>query len=462
MGICGTGMAALAGLLLEKGFVVKGSDSQAYPPMSDLLRDMKIPVSLGYSAENLQPEPDFVIIGNVIRRDNPEALAVMERSIPYMSFPQAISHLCLQGRRSLVAAGTHGKTTTATLLAAALRGTGADPGFMIGGVPLDFGTGFHVGSPPWFVLEGDEYDTAFFDKQPKFLHYRPYGLILTSIEFDHADIYQDLGHIRDAFARLVRIVDPEGLIVACRDWPVVREVCQNAPCRVITYGAAADDAMWHIGDLRISGGKTSFSACLGDEVRMDLEIWLPGLHNALNGLGVAALCYHLGLSPDGVRQGLASCAGAKRRQEVIGEINGITVIDDFAHHPTAVRETLKALREKYTGRRLIAVFEPRTNTSTRAVFQRVYPGSFESADLILVREVPYPEKAPEGDRFSSERLVEDLRGAGRDAHYFMNAGEILDYLTGEAGPGDVIAIMSNGDFEGLHQKLITALKNEYS
>ncbi len=453
-------MAALAGLLVEKGFVVKGSDSQAYPPMSELLRDMKIPISLGYGPDNLEPEPDMVIIGNVIRRDNPEAVAVMERSIPYMSFPQAISHLCLKERRPLIAAGTHGKTTTATLLASALRGTGADPGFMIGGIPRDFGTGFHLGAPPWFVLEGDEYDTAFFDKQPKFLHYRPHGVILTSIEFDHADIYQDLEHLKKAFAKLVKIVDPDGVIVACIDWPAVREVCKNAPCRVITYGALSDDAMWRIHNCRTSKGKTTFKARLKEKTCLDLEIQLPGLHNALNSLGVTALCHHLGLPLDSVRQGLAACTGVKRRQEVIGIINGVTVIDDFAHHPTAVKETLKALRERYPDDRLIAVFEPRTNTSARAVFQQVYPDAFEWADLVLVREVPYPEKAPEGDRFSSIKLVQDLCSAGKKARCFKNAGEILAFLSRETHPGDVIAILSNGDFEGLHQNLLSILKNE--
>ncbi len=457
MGICGTGMAALAGLLQEQGYVVRGSDTQAYPPMGDLLKSLKIPVSIGYRPENLEPRPDLVIIGNVIRRDNPEAVAVMEANIPYMSFPSALSHLCLRDRLSLVVAGTHGKTTTATLLVSAIQGTGTTPGFMIGGIPREFGTGFHLGTPPWFVLEGDEYDTAFFDKNPKFLHYRPHGVILTSVEFDHADIYKDLEQIKNAFMRLVDIVDPEGVIVACWDWPVVQEVCEHARCKVITYGTSIG-VDWCLEEYRTEGDKTIFQAASPAGDTVTVESRLPGLHNALNSLGGLALCRHLGMPLEGIMRGLGACAGVKRRQEVLGVIHGITVIDDFAHHPTAVKETLEALKARYSGNRLTAVFEPRTNTSRRAVFQGVYPGAFGAADLVLVRDVPDPEKAPVGDRFSSERLVEDLRKTGKEAYFFKNANEILDFLLKEAKPGDVIAILSNGDFEGLHQGLIAGLE----
>ena len=454
-------MAALAGLLRERGFVVRGSDTHAYPPMGDLLRSMDIPVAMGYRPRNLDPRPQLVIIGNVIRADNPEARAAMERGIPFMSFPAAVAELCLADRKSLVVAGTHGKTTTATLLVSALRASGADPGLMIGGIPRDLGTGFHMGTPPWFVLEGDEYDTAFFDKNPKFLHYRPHGVLLTSIEFDHADIYRDLDQVKKAFRRLVEATDPGGVIAACRDWPAVREVCEDARCKVVTYGSGkgARDAMdWRLEDVRVTGEGTSFVAVHGTGERLPVHIRLPGRHNAMNALGTLALCHALGMDVRETIPGLSRCRGVKRRQEIIGEVGGITVVDDFAHHPTAVKETLDALKNRYAGRRLVAVFEPRTNTSRRKVFQDVYPGAFRAADLVVVRDVPEPEKAPPGDRFSSMLLVEDLKRQGREAHFFPDAEGILGFLLAKAKEGDVVAILSNGDFEGLHDKLIEGLK----
>ena len=462
MGICGTGMAALAGLLKEKGFMVRGSDSQAYPPMSDVLKGLGIPVTLGYRQDNLVSNypnhqiPDLVIIGNVIRADNPEAEYVVSRGIPHLSFPEALSLLFLEDRKSLVVAGTHGKTTTATLLASALETVGQGPGFMIGGMLNAFESGFRIGRPPWFVLEGDEYDTAFFDKRPKFIHYRPFGVILTSIEFDHADIYPDLDAIKQAFSRLVALIPPEGVLVACTDWPEVEEVCGQAKCKVVTYGRGKG-CEWQLGDFSVHTTGTRFTVLHGEETCCEARIKLPGRHNALNALGTLALCSHIGMAEDAVLEGLASCPGVKRRQEIRGEIAGVTVIDDFAHHPRAVRETLTALRSAYAGRRLIAVFEPRTNTSRRSIFQEDYSHSFSSADRVLVRAVPDPDKAPEGDRFSSQRLVDDLRDRGIDAAFFPHAGAILEDLTANRLEGDVVVILSNGDFEGLVTKLLSAL-----
>lgn len=459
IGICGTGMAAVAGLLLERGYRVRGSDTQAYPPMGDLLARLGIPVAIGYAAENLAPDPDLIIIGNVIRASNPEAIAAMDRGLPCLSFPEAVSLLFLRERTSLVVAGTHGKTTTSGLLVSVLESAGADPGFLVGGVLAERGTGFHAGSPPWFVLEGDEYDTAFFDKGPKFLHYRPHGVIITSIEFDHADIYADLAAIEDAFRRLVRIIPEDGVIVACADWPSVREVCGTARCRVVTYGESPD-AAWRLSRYEVGADGTVLDAMTPDGSIEGLRIGLPGRHNALNALGVLALAARYGLSVDAVRAGLAAFAGVRRRQEVRGEVNGVTVIDDFAHHPTAVRETLDALRAKYGKRRIVAVFEPRTNTSRRAVFQDAYPASFLSADRIHVREVPDPEKAPPEDRFSSRRLVLDLNAMGKAAIWHADAASILEALLPDARPGDVIAVLSNGAFEGIHDRILAGLKGE--
>ncbi len=461
MGICGTGMAAVAGLLKQMGYRVRGSDANFYPPMSDLLQALEIPVSLGYDPSNLKPRPDFVVVGNVITRINPEAQALLESDIPYVSFPEALCRFCLKDRRPLVVAGTHGKTTTSTFLVSALMQEAIEPGFMIGGIPLLLGSGFHLGRPPWFVLEGDEYDTAFFDKRPKFLHYRPFGLILTSIEFDHADIYSDLDQIKLAFKELVKIVPPDGIISACWDWEVVRQVCAFAKCRVVTYGTK-EGCDLRLLSCHINRGQNRIEAELKihDECRrIAFTIQLPGAHNALNALGVIALTsVFSGLSLESTIKGLEACKGVRRRQEVIGEIGGVTVIDDFAHHPTAVKETLKALRQRYPMHRLIAVFEPRTNTSRRAIFQDIYPLAFEPADLVLVRQVPQPEKAPAGDRFSSEKLVCDIKALGKEAYFFQDAKAILSWLLENSASGDVVAILSNGDFEGLHKDLLEGLE----
>jgi tRNA-guanine transglycosylase/UDP-N-acetylmuramate:L-alanyl-gamma-D-glutamyl-meso-diaminopimelate ligase len=467
-------MAALAGLLKEKGYSVKGSDSQAYPPMSDVLKRLGIPVTLGYHPDNLvsnhlnpqihkstnHPLPDLVIIGNVIRADNPEARYVISKDIPHLSFPEALSLLFLENMKPLVVAGTHGKTTTSSLLVSGLEASGEGPGFMVGGMLKAFESGFHVGRPPWFVLEGDEYDTAFFDKRPKFLHYRPYGVILTGIEFDHADIYADLDAIKAAFSKLVALIPSEGILVACADWPAVVEVCAQARCKVVTYGES-QGCQWQLVDLSIDSTDTRFAAVHHGEICGKARIRLSGRHNALNALGALALCSHLGMREDAVLKGLASCAGVKRRQEIRGEVAGVTIIDDFAHHPSEVKETLTALRSVYSGRRLIAVFEPRTNTSRRSVFQEVYPHSFSPADRVLVREVPDPEKAPPGDRFSSKKLVADLKDRGIDAAFFPDAGAILKDLMANRSEGDVVVILSNGDFEGLLERLLSALSADY-
>ncbi|MGQ9813222.1 MAG: UDP-N-acetylmuramate--L-alanine ligase [Dissulfurimicrobium sp.] len=459
MGICGTGMAGLAGLLKQKGYNVRGSDSQAYPPMGDLLKKLKIPVYLGYGKANLSAKPDLVIIGNVIRRDNPEAAHVLSEGIPYMSFPQALSHFFLHERTPLVVAGTHGKTTTSSLLVSALTGAGQDPGFMIGGVLNAFESGFRLGSPPWFVIEGDEYDTAFFDKQPKFIHYMPKAAILTSIEFDHADIYPDLDAVKAAFIRFAKLIPQNGLLVACADWPAVKDILQYARCRVVTYGKSTD-MDYCITSCKTGETVTKFSFMAKDGPRLHAAIPLPGRHNALNALGVAALLIELGFETQTALHGLGVCSGVKRRQEVRGVEAGVAVIDDFAHHPTAVKETILALKERYAGRRIIAVFEPRTNTSRRAIFQNAYPEAFLGADMVMVRETPNPEKSPPGDRFSSQRLVDDLRALKIDAAYFPDADAIVNTLVPLCREGDVVVVFSNGAFEGIHERLLSALKDK--
>jgi len=456
MGVCGTGMGSLAGMLKASGYLVTGSDQQVYPPMSDFLADQGIEVRIGYRGENLEPHPDLVVVGNVVTRANPEAQALAVLGIPYLSFPQVLSHCFLAAKTSLVVAGTHGKTTTSSLLATLLHDAGLAPSFMIGGLVQAFGRNFNLGAGGHFVVEGDEYDTAFFDKGPKFLHYRPHVAIITSIEFDHADIYADLEAVKRSFRRLVAIMPPEGCLVACFDDPVVREVVAGAPCPVLFYGEGAG-ADWRLADLKVTPAGTTFTVFKGDEVFGSFQGVMPGRHNALNSLAVIAVLHRLGVGQEVIARGLRGFAGVKRRQEVRGTVGGVTVIDDFAHHPTAVRETLAALKGAYGSRRLITVFEPRTNSSRRRVFQDAYVAAFDAADEVVVKEAPPLANVAAEERFSSRQLVEDLGRRGRDARYYGDTGEIIAYLVGHVRPGDVVAILSNGGFDNIHIRLLDAL-----
>ncbi len=456
MGICGTGVGALAGMLKSAGFTVTGSDQQVYPPMSDFLAGLGIAVQSGYSPNNLEPRPDLVVVGNVIRRENPEALALVELDIPYVSFPQALSHFFIRDKISLVVAGTHGKTTTSSLLASLLREIGEEPSFMIGGLVQAFGRNFNVAEGKYFVAEGDEYDTAFFDKGPKFLHYRPQIAILTSIEFDHADIYADLSAIKVSFAKLVASMPADGFIVACWDDPVVREVCQGAGCTVVGYGCS-EGCDWRVTDLCVRPESTSFQVSKNGTPFAGYENVLPGRHNALNALAVIAVLDILGFAQQDVVTGLRKFQGVRRRQEVRGVVRGVTVIDDFAHHPTAVRETLAALAAAYAGHRLVAVFEPRTNSSRRKVFQEAYASAFDAVAEVLVREPAPLANVPDAERFSSRQLVEDLTSRGLGAGYFATTEEVLVYLDGSLREGDVVVIMSNGGFDNIHQRLLELL-----
>jgi UDP-N-acetylmuramate: L-alanyl-gamma-D-glutamyl-meso-diaminopimelate ligase len=459
MGICGTGMGSLAGMLQEGGYRVTGSDQTVYPPMSTFLDNLGIPVRLGYRAENLNPPPDLVIVGNVIPRSNPEAQELIRLDLPCLSLPQAIAHFFLGGRKSLVITGTHGKTTTAALLASLLDQAGLSPGFMVGGILKGFERNYQIGSGPYFVIEGDEYDTAFFDKGPKFLHYRPHYAVLTSIEFDHADIYPDLKTIQEAFARFVALLPEEGLLAAYGPDSRIQEIIGRAACPVETYGLEGDWD-WQARNVRTHLTGSTFDVFQRGIFFRTFDSPLVGEHNALNTLALIPLLSRMGVSPEVMARGLAGFQGVHRRQEVRGVKAGVTVIDDFAHHPTAVRLTVQALRAQYQGRRLIAVFEPRTNTSRRSVFQSEYPRSFEGADRIIIREPPDLAKIPEDERFSSRKLVEDLRRLGRQADYFPDTDSILEFLRGELRGGDVVLIMSNGGFDNLHQRLLDNLDGE--
>ena len=457
IGICGTGMGSLAGLLAESGFEVRGSDEAVYPPMSTMLRDKGIRLLEGYRAEHLDDRPDLVVVGNIATRANPEAVAAAERGIPFLSMPQAIGQLFLEGRHTIVVTGTHGKTTTAALMAWVLTAAGRDPSFLVGGVLRNFNRSYGLGHGGEFVIEGDEYETAFFDKGPKFLHYRPRTAILTSVEYDHAEMYPDLEAVKEAFRKLVALVPADGTLVMCADDPNVLEVAREARAARVLYGAGRGPG-WR--------GHIRGTAPEGMEFEVSREgapfglfrSPLTGLHNLRNILSVVAVAHGLGVPAGAIGQGLASFAGVKRRQEVRGVADGVVVIDDFAHHPTAVRATLAATRDRYQGREIWAVFEPRTNTTRRSVFQEEYARSFDDADRIVIAAVDHPERAPEGGRFSAERLVADLRARGKNARYVPAVPAIVDLIRDEALRDHVVLVMSNGAFGGLHDRLLGALR----
>ena len=370
IGICGTAMASLAGLLREQGYLVTGSDQHVYPPMSDFLRSLDIPILDGYASKNLSPPPDLVIVGNVVTKSNPEAIECARLMVPYLSLPEALRHFAMKGKKSIVISGTHGKTTTTSLAAWILEQAGMDPSFMIGGIPSNFQMNFKAGQGPYFIIEGDEYDTAFFDKVPKFLHYNPNIVILTSIEFDHADIYKDLDHVIDSFRRLINLIPKGGLLIANGDDSIVAEESKKAKCPVITYGLEKK-ADWTAESAPVQGGGTAVSVRGAGKKRLNIETPLYGRHNLGNLLSTLVLSDFLGIPGGKLAGAVRSFEGVKRRQEIKGEKGGILVIDDFAHHPTAVAETVHAVKEKFIGRRLLTVFEPRSNTSRRNVFQEL-------------------------------------------------------------------------------------------
>ena len=453
---CGTGMAALAAALKDRGFEVSGSDRNVYPPMSTFLAEKGIAVCDGFRSENLMPPPDLVVVGNAVSRDNAEVQQMIAAGLPFCSMPQAVNHFLLADRRPIVVTGTHGKTTTSALMSWMLHTAALDPGFFIGGILRDFGSNYRLGSGPYMVLEGDEYDTAFFDKGPKFLHYRPAIAVLTSIEFDHADIFRDLDHIRSAFDAFLGKMPPESLLLAYDEDRNVADLIAGRPFRIQTCGGHPG-AFWRLGEVRVKPPWTAFEVTRKDRPHAAFRTRMMGRHNLRNALSVIAAAHDIGVPLPSVQQALETFGGVRRRQEIRGVKRGVTVIDDFAHHPTAVRETLKAVKPFAAGGRLIAVFEPRTNTSMRTVFQDVYPAAFDAADLVCVRRPPLLKKIPEGQRFSSEQLVSDLKKKGKSADYFTDTEGIIAFLSQEASAGDVILIMSNGGFDNIHTRLLERL-----
>jgi len=471
IGVGGTGMGALAGLLKALGHEVRGSDAALYPPMSDQLEALKIPVFKGYDAGNLVWGPDAVVVGNVCRKDHPEVIEAQRRGLRLLSMPAVLADRFLKNRHSVVIAGTHGKTTTTALLADILVRSGRDPSFLVGGVPIEHGRGWRYGQGPEFVIEGDEYDTAFFDKSSKFLHYEPKSVILTSVELDHVDIFASMEEVRDTFRKLVRLIPEDGLLVVCAASSEALAIAQKeARCRVETYAVCppgVDAALgeykgkpvtWLAGNLAYTkSGRCHFELWRNGDLVDRYESLLVGDHNVSNVVAAVAVARDLGAAPDDVRRGVARFAGVKRRQEVLGMAQGVFIMDDYAHHPTAVAETLKGLRKRFERRRLIAVYEPRTATSRRRTFQGEFVEAFLHADMLIVGRLFDPSRIPESERFDAERLALEVHQGGVNATCIENVDEIVAKLVDEVRPGDVVVIMSSGAFDGLHSKLIAAL-----
>jgi UDP-N-acetylmuramate: L-alanyl-gamma-D-glutamyl-meso-diaminopimelate ligase len=492
IGIAGTAMAAAAVAMRDKGFRVTGSDENVYPPMSTFLAERQIEIARGYSEQNLAHRPDLVVIGNAISRGNPEAEYVLERRLRYCSLPELLKEYFLRGRRSLVVAGTHGKTTTTALLAWVFEHNGRRPSFLIGGLPNNFGQGARFTDSEWFIIEGDEYDTAFFDKRSKFVHYLPEVAILNNLEFDHADIFENLAAIQKAFSHLIRLVPRNGLVLANGDDPNLASLLevQHCPVRRFGFGSAngvrAERIVLDAHASRFSvkevggGGLTARAARRGGsddaEATAEFEVPLVGELNVRNALAVVACARHCGLTDTQIQAAFRTFTGLKRRQEVRGVRGGVTVVDDFGHHPTAIRETLRALRVRFPGRRLWAVFEPRSNTTRRNVFQRELAEALSWADAAVVSQVARLDQLPASERLDPDRLLHDLQqsarrqppiaaqGAGSSParsprpssldRYLPTVDAIVDHLGQHARPGDVVCVFSNGGFGGIHEKLL--------
>ena len=453
-GICGTAMGAVAAAMKQRGFTVTGSDANVYPPMSEFLRGQGITLTEGYAEANIPADTDVVIIGNAISRGNPEAEAALNRKLLYHSLPEVMKEFFLRGKRNFVVSGTHGKTTTSAMLAWILKNAGRNPGYMIGGLPKNLGHGAHFTDSEFNVLEGDEYDTAFFDKRSKFLHYLPECVIVNNVEFDHADIYNNLDEIKLTFRRLLNIVPRGGVAFINGDEQNCLDVAEKAPCPVTTVGFGENCAL-RIEDMNYETDRSSFT--LGGTA---YSLRMTGEFNIRNAAMAAAAATFAGLTADEIRAGLESFDGVARRQELKGEVNGIKVIDDFAHHPTAIRLAVQSLRQSHPDSRLWVLFEPRSNTTRRAVFQTELAEALASADFAVVAAIPDLHKFPENDRLNPDQLSADIARLGGRGWYLPDVETIIAKVKDTAKPGDIIAVLSNGGFGGIHEKLLAALRVE--
>ncbi len=453
-GICGTGMASVAVELKRRGCRVTGSDRDAYPPMSTFLEHNGIPVSLGFSEANLDPAPDLTVIGNAVSRGNPEAELVFERRLPYTSLAKLLSDEFLIGRRCLVVTGTHGKTTTTSLLAWILESAGLNPGFFIGGIPDNFGQGARFTDSPFFVLEGDEYDTAFFDKRSKFIHYRPEVAIINNLEFDHADIFENLAQVKKTFRHFVNLVPRNGLLLVNGDDANAMEVAGVPFCPVRSFGLD-ESCDYTIDSLKGDGRRSEFVLD-----GMAFRIPMAGEFNVRNASAAILAARQCGISDDAIQKGLDSFLGVRRRMTVFGEARGVTVIDDFAHHPTAIAQTLSTLRQVYPDRRLVAFFEPRSNTTRRNFFQDTLPVALGLADTVFISEIARKDQLTQDERLDENRVIQDIQKLGRDAGFYPTPDDIVRHYLRNSREGDVVAVLSNGGFGGIHQLLLDALGSD--
>ena len=458
IGICGTAMASLAGMLKARGHRVTGSDAAAYPPMSTFLEALGIPLAQPFAEANLTPRPDLVVVGNAISRGNAELEYVLDQRIPFCSLPQILHDEFLVGKEVLVVAGTHGKTTTTSMLAWIFETAGLKPSFLIGGIAENFGSSFGLGEGRHFILEGDEYDTAFFDKGPKFLHYFPDATILTSVEFDHADIYKDLDAVETAFKRLVNLVPRRGRIVAFDTGESLERCLEKAFCPVERFGSTSG-AYWRITDLELETDRTRWSVLRDGKPWADFEFALAGEYNVWNATAAAALATSCGVPKEAIAKAFRTFKSVKRRLEVKARVNGVTIIDDFAHHPTAIDQTLQALRSRYPGARLWVVLEPRSNTMRRNVLQDALADSLALADEVVIANIFKSDAIPVTERLDLERVVAQIRKQGRRARILADADSIVSVVAPELASGDVVAILSNGGFGGIYEKLPERLRS---
>ena len=450
-GIGGTAMASAAAAMQDKGFVVTGSDQNVYEPMASFLAAKKIEVINGYSERNLAHEPDLVVIGNAVSRGNPEAEYVLDHKLRYCSLPELLREFFIRGRRALVVAGTHGKTTTASLLTWVFEHNGLNPSYLIGGIPNNLGAGARFTDSRWFIIEGDEYDTAFFDKRSKFVHYQPEVAILNNLEFDHADIFDDLAAIKKSFSHLIRLVPRNGLLLGNGDEPNLTDLLNVTHCPVKRFGLGEDNAVRGF-NLQFGATATTFEI-----PSFKFHLNLVGEFNVRNALAVVAAAKHCGLKNQQIQAAFDTFKGIKRRMEIRGIAGGVTVVDDFGHHPTAIRETLKALRIRYAREKIWAVFEPRSNTTRRNVFQKELAESFADANAVVISEVARLEQLAPEERLNPEQLMADIKAAGKDAAYLPDADAIVEHIAKGAMGGDVVCVFSNGGFDGIHGKLLARL-----
>jgi len=451
VGVCGTAMGSVAAGMIEQGYVVTGSDQAVYPPMSTFLASKGMKIMEGYRAENIPDDATTVVIGNAISRGNEEAEAILDRRLRYVSLPEVLKEYFLRGRKNYVISGTHGKTTTSSMLAWLFESAGEEPSFMIGGIPANFGQGARFTKSDYVVMEGDEYDTAFFDKRSKFLHYLPELVVMNNIEFDHADIYDNLDEIILTFQRLLKVVPRNGLALINGDDENCLTAAVDSPCPIkkVGFGEDCDFRIIEVEYLESGSRFTINGECY--------EVPMVGEFNVRNAAMAVCSARFAGLSPDQICQGFMSFEGIARRQQERGEVRGVTVIDDFAHHPTAIGLAIDGLRQKYPSRRLWVLFEPRSNTTRRSIFQDDLAEALQKADLVVIPSIPDPEKFAEDDRLDPDKLVEEVKSKGTEAWYLGEVDEIVSHVSGIAREGDVIAVLSNGGFGGIHTKLLEAL-----